>query len=321
MRKLFWGCAAAGLATLGLLHAGQYTMHHPDSVMCRCAIGVYHACANIVPVCQVGVVIADCTANGMVCAGEDELAELPDDPAPIEIASPCPVEPEKAPLLLVSDPNRGRLPGKIVIAEGDEPPMAIEDRLAPEPNLERCVQQIEVQWMNENGGQDVTRSFWKTPTEAVRQMPYCTDGDATAAPMPYAEQPDAAPRKRDLPKIWNPFPAKGTEVGGHEESELNPNGSDCREDPLAPLQIPGCLHPRLRQETNQVTPSGAEPSGEEPSVPSQPEKKKSKRAEPPKAKRTFDESKLLPFAAPIKLDTMEFRPSDWGINDRPMPPF
>jgi hypothetical protein len=200
--------------------------------------------------------------------------------------------------------------------------MAIEGRLAPEPNLERCVERIEVQWMSDDAGQVVKGSFWKTPTEAVRQMPYCKDdSNANARSMPYAEEQDAAPRKHETPKIWNSFPPKGTEVGGHEESELNPNGSDCREDPLAPLQIPGHIHPSRVEGSIDVTPSGTESGGEEQAVPPMPEKKKSKRAEPPKAKRTLDESKLLPFAAPIKLDTMEFRPSDWGKNDRPMPPF
>jgi hypothetical protein len=46
-----------------------------------------------------------------------------------------------------------------------------------------------------------------------------------------------------------------------------------------------------------------------------------KRANPPKSRKSFDESKLLPFAAPIKLDTMEFRPSDWGKDDVALPPF
>jgi hypothetical protein len=318
MRKFYWGCAAAGLATLGLLHAGHYTMHHPDSLTCRCATGVYHACAKFGPFCQVGVVVADCTANGAVCAAEDELLELPDDPEPIDLTGPCPVEPEKAPLIFVSDPNRGRLPGKIIIEEGDEPPMAVDGRLAPEPNLERCVERIEVQWMSEDAGQVVPGSFWKTPTEAVRQMPYCIDdGDVTASSMPYADEPDASPRKREQPKIWNPFPPKNTEVGGQEESELNPNGSDCREDPSSPLQLPGGPTPRLMCPPSKEL----DRTPEKPATPPAPDKKKNKREEPPKAKRTFDESKLLPFAAPIKLDTMEFRPSDWGKNDRPMPPF
>jgi hypothetical protein len=150
-------------------------------------------------------------------------------------------------------------------------------------------------------------------------MSFCADDNDCSAPtMPYADEPDAAPRKRPEPRIWNPFPPKGTEVGGHEESELSPHGNDCREDAAASQQIPGCLNPV----TKCPAPDKAAPSGEEQTEPSSPpEKKKAKRAEPPKSKRTLDESKLTPFAAPVQLDTMEFRPSDWGKNDVPLPPF
>lgn len=149
-------------------------------------------------------------------------------------------------------------------------------------------------------------------------MPYCTDDDdSVRPPMPYSDEAEITPRKPSPPRIWNPFPPKGTEVGGGDEPELNPNGNDCREDPSAMLQVPA--GPSSTGCAGKKAPPAA--GGEEPSELPPMDKKKSKRAEPPKTKRTFDESKLLPFAAPVKLDTMEFRPSDWGKNDVPLPPF
>jgi hypothetical protein len=60
---------------------------------------------------------------------------------------------------------------------------------------------------------------------------------------------------------------------------------------------------------------------EEASERREPQNKKSRPIEGPKAKRFFDPAKLQPFAAPVKLDTMEFRPSDWGKHDVAVPPF
>jgi hypothetical protein len=108
---------------------------------------------------------------------------------------------------------------------------------------------------------------------------------------------------------------KGTEVGG-DEKELSPIGNDCREDPSIPLQLPGCLNPKLRE--SKKVPMSAD---EEASEPREPQNKKSRPIEGPRAKRFFDPAKLQPFAAPVKLDTMEFRPSDWGKHDVAVPPF
>jgi hypothetical protein len=206
--------------------------------------------------------------------------------------------------------NRGRLPGKIIIDESKEPP------LAPEPNLDRVVQRIEAQWKSDDtgAGTEVTTTFWQTTSEYVRQMPCC--GDEEEAPvMPPADDPDLAPRKNVPQRIWFPFMPKGTEVGG-DEKELSPNGNDCREDPTNSLQLPGCLNPKIR-ESKKVPVEVGEEASEPPVL----QKKQFRPIEAPKTKRSLDGSKLTPFAAPVKLDTMEFRPSDWGRRDVALPPF
>jgi hypothetical protein len=60
---------------------------------------------------------------------------------------------------------------------------------------------------------------------------------------------------------------------------------------------------------------------EEASERREPQNKKSRPIEGPRANRFFDPAKLQPFAAPVKLDTLEFRPSDWGKHDVAVPPF
>jgi hypothetical protein len=193
--------------------------------------------------------------------------------------------------------------------------MVLADRLAPEPNLCQFVAWIEAQWKSDDAapGMDVTTAFWQTSGEYARQMPYCAeDGDAVHT-MPLADDLEPTPRKKEPRRIWNPFPPKGTEVGGREEIELSPNGNDCREDPAKSMQLPGCLNPTCRESKKVPSTDGEEPS-ELPEI-------KSRNIEQSKPKKGFDESKLQPFAAPIKLDTMEFRPSDWGRRDVALPPF
>lgn len=320
MRKLCWGCAAVGLAALGLWQAAGFACRHPDTIVARCLVGAYQASVYFSPIYHAGAFLVDRAADARDIDPADAI-DIPDDPEPVLVGDPGPLEPQQAAELGGEfGLNRGRLPGKIVIEEGEEPPMALpEGRIPPEPNPEQFVERIEVQWTSDaaGSGAEIATAFWQTPDVGARQMPYCLDeDDLSTHAMPYADESDAAPRKRPEPRIWNPFPPRSTEVGGHEESGLSPHGNDCREDPAASQQIPGCLNLRLKCPATEK----ATPGGEEQSEPP-PEKKKSKRAEPPKAKRTLDESKLTPWAAPVKLDTMEFRPSDWGKNDVPLPPF
>jgi hypothetical protein len=324
MRKLYWGCVAAVLTALGLWQTADYVRDHADSILVPCVTGFMHAGLGFNSVFGTGSA-SDTNA--------EEAVEIPSDPEPVADAEfPCPLGHDrtgKSGLFVVGggfhmyseeqasceDNRRGRLPGKIVIEDSEEPPLAMPERLASEPNLDRFVARIEAQWKNDDtvAATEVTTAFWKTTGEYVRQMPFCADDDNTPV-MPPAADPELTPRKKEPPRIWFPFMPKGTEVGG--DKELSPNGNDCREDPSIPLQLPGCLAPAMR-ESKKVPVT----SGEETSEPAEPQNKETRPIEGPKTNRRFDESKLQPFAAPVKLDTMEFRPSDWGKRDVAVPPF
>ena len=328
MRMIYWSCAAAGLAALGLWFTASYATNHPDSVAACCIKGVCHAGLSFFQgsIFNAGSEsISDCNA--------DNAVEIPLDPEPVADATiGLPLGNDRVgkgggyygggefvmlqeAMRTPQNSQRGRLPGKIIIDDGEEPPLATPERLTAEPNLDRFVQRIEAQWKSDDaaGGTNVTTAFWQTTTEYVRPMPYCDD-DVPPVMLP-ADDPDLTPRKKEPPRIWFPFMPKGTEVGG-DEKELSPNGNDCREDPSIPFQLPGCLNPKIR-ESKKVPMSG----GEESSEPPEPQIKKSRNIEGPQKRRFFDPAKLQPFADPVKLDTMEFRPSDWGKRDVAVPPF
>jgi hypothetical protein len=291
---LYWGCAAAGFVVLGLWMTAGYALHHPDSVAACCFKGVYHAGLGL---CSSSILRAG--AGSMSGCDEDEVVEIPLDPEPVDeirlLVNGCDLDKTAdvaTQTASLESERRGRLPGKIIIDDGEEPPLASLDRLASEPNLDRFVAKIEAQWKSDDAadGTNVTAAFWQTTTEYVRPMPYCQDDDRSG--MPPAADPDLAPRKKEPPRIWFPFMPKGTEVGG-DEKELSPNGNDCREDPSIPLQLPGCLNPKLRE--SKKVPMSVEEGA---SKPQEPQNKQSRPIEGPKAKRFFDPAKLQPFAAP-----------------------
>src|SRR5262249_47233847 len=157
----------------------------------------------------------------------DDAVEIPLDPEPIAL-EPCSASSEDVDAFGTHwderrgtqfDVKRGRLPGKIIVDDGEEPPMALPSPLAPEPDLDRFVQCIEEKWKCEDvaSATNVTPAFWQTTAEYVRPMPYCDDDVPV---MPPVDDPDLSPRKKEPPRIWFPFLPKGTEVGG-DEKELS----------------------------------------------------------------------------------------------------
>jgi hypothetical protein len=344
MRKLYRGCAALAVAAGGLFYgAAEYTFRHPDSLIGRCVVGAYQLTTTFGPLFHTGaVLIAKASASPSAAKAEDELCSIPDDPEPVAISEPepCPAEQDHAiQAAVVFDPNRGRLPGKIVIDEGEEPPMINEDD--PVAGLtSRAIEAIgrrldgvdspNPQTEAERAGGNfipiglaMHESIAEMPVAIdSRQMPYCEDDEKEDRAMPYAEDIEDAKVERASYETWDLILPKGTEVGGHEESETKSLGNDCREDPSVPLQIPGCPYSCHRD--GLVCPhTGKSPAdGEEPGkLPPIKKKKKSKPIEPEKLKKSFDDLRGLQKSKCPAVDTMEFRPSDWGRDDVALPPF
>jgi hypothetical protein len=320
MRKRYWLCAI-GLVALGLIHAAsEYTFRHPDTALGRSVVGAYQISMHFGPLYHAGThLFAHASSASSDSFAEDELSEIPDEPEPVALAEaePSTENAELQPADVVSDPNRGRLPGKIIIDEGEEPPMAgYKDRLSPEPNLERIVERMEIQWHKDDEAAglkcDPLVPVQGTADATMRQMPMCEDDEPQTRAMPFAEQQEETVIRRAIFKVWNPFPPRGTEVGGEEESELNSPGNNLRENPSGSLEHPGCP-------AGTACPKKEAPTGEEPSefVP----ERKSKNSKKTESRKFLEDPKILPSAGRPQVDTMEFRPSDWGKDDVPLPPF
>lgn len=312
MRKFTWSCAAVAVAAGGFTFGtAEYTRRHPESLVGRCVTAAVRMTSSFGPVFRTGGYLVGTLANATTGNSVDEeICEIPDDPEPIVIAEPevCPVKEPLAPVTAFADPNRGRLPGKIVIDEGDEPPLAKGDDLLA-GLTDRAVEALGKQL----GG--MTEIVQTSITTESRWMPYCLDEDNPPRIMPRADDAEDLEVKPPANPIWNSFLPKGTEVGGNEESEPRQLSNDCREDPSASLQIPGCPYPASQKCPKQDT------GGEEPSE-MPPVKKKSKRSEPDKVmKKSYDDARRYPDLMHPAIDTMEFRQSDWGRDDVPLPPF
>src|SRR5262249_54950899 len=168
MRKLCWGCMAAGLVALGLIQAANYACRHPDSVIARCAAGAYYAGMYLVPINY----FRSSTGGN----NAEEAIDIPADPEPIADES-YPVESATIDAIRdaetirdydssgsgrlvaewpVSHPenkDRGRLPGKIVIEDCEDLPKPMPvGPISPEPNLDRFVERVEAQWMADDAG-------------------------------------------------------------------------------------------------------------------------------------------------------------------------
>jgi hypothetical protein len=331
MRKLTWSCAAVAVAASGFVFGtAEYTYRHPDSLLGRCVTAAFRMTSSFGPVFRTGAYVVG-TVAGTASDADEDICEIPEEPEPVLIAEPevCPVEQPLAPVAAFADPNRGRLPGKIVIDEGDEPPLAeapskaiyeveaVSRRLDGAHSVpdfcsgltDRALAAVSQQFDSANG------IVQASVTVETRKMPYCLEDDTPSRVMPCADDSEDLEAKPPANPIWNLFLPKGTEVGGDEESIAGPLSNNCREDPSAPLQIPGCPYPASKKCPKQ------EAGGEEPSE-MPPVKKKSKQSEPDKVmKKSYDDARRYPDLMHPAIDTMEFRPSDWGHDDVPLPPF
>jgi hypothetical protein len=333
MRKLFWGCAALAVAVCVLIYgAAQFAFRHPDSLVGRCVTAAFRMTSSFGPVFRTGGYLVSEIAGGTAGSDADEeICDIPDEPEPVVVAEPpsCPVEEPVSPIAAAVDPNRGRLPGKIIIDEGDEPPLAdlhasppydleaigrrLDGVLAPGlPSLCEGLTDRAIAAMSQQFG-SATEIVQASVAVAHRPMPYCMDEERAPRIMPRVEDPEDLEVKPPVNPIWNSFLPKGTEVGSDEESEPGKLGTDCREDPSAPVQIPGCPYPASKKCLKPAA------GGEEPSE--MPPAKKSKRAEPDKVKKSYDDARRSPDLMHPAIDTMEFRPSDWGRDDVALPPF
>jgi hypothetical protein len=304
MRKLFWCCSAAGVLALGSLFAAAYYAYcEPDSAVGLCITTAANASVAVQPVSGLVSMVARASyhvINPQETAAASNEECIPEDPKPVA-AEPVEivrvekrgldVEPEAPP---------------IVIPEEDPMPQEHEEWIVPAT--------IEISDLP-NGPDSVCPMV----------MPYCSDGDEQAASkpvMPSTEDDDKKPATASEDSEDGEFKAwmklfEGTDQAGKKKDgpaeELPPPTEEpsaepkCQEDSHIHEQYPGCpctTCPYTGKSYPSCAPakkSGKEESSEEPVHHHR------------SLKRSGKDEDIRPRTEGV--DTMEYRPSDGGLNE------
>jgi hypothetical protein len=306
MRKLFWCCSAAGgLAIGGLFSTAYLACRYPDSIVGRGLSAAASTSIVMQPVTGFATMVAKIahqTANPQETACTPGSTEecVPDDPQPIE------AEPAKNGVLEFSAAEAKGDPAPIVINEDDPMPRVNEVEALPST--------IELAGAPKEQAGNACPMF----------MPYCTDEDEPAAKpkMPYAEGEhkkqagDSEESDDSAIKAWMKLlGAEGQESKSPPTEEELPAPTEepqaepkCQEDSHLHEHYSGCPHttcPYTGKSYPSCAPSrksGQEEVSEEPPAPPTHHHKK-----------THKGKEKTP--SPAGVDTMEYRPSDGGLNE------
>jgi hypothetical protein len=302
MRKLLWCCSAAGILAAGGLFAAMYfACRCPDSTIGRFVYTAATVTFTLHPVRGLASLVDSAHRNAALSS---DMAGSIEECIP---ADPQPIEPEQADENNVAKDEElpPPEPAAIVIPE-DEPMPRIDVAEAPPSTIDITGFQ----------GQEMS------DRSCPMVMPYCVDDDE---PMPQPRMPYADAGKKqadgseasedDAFKAWMKLFDEGSkETKGTDAEELPPpqeepkSDSKCEEDIHRHEQYPGCPHVTCPY-TGKSYPArapmkkrGKEESSEEPDG--------SKR---PGAKEGTPRTQ--------GVDTMEYRPSDGGLNEYGRGPF
>jgi hypothetical protein len=306
MRKLLWCCSAAGVLAAGSLFAAVYfACRCPDSTLGRFVYTAATVTYTLQPVRGLASMVEranEATVAMTPAASAGSVEEcIPADPQPIE-PEPASTAVAAVDEMPVEKPEPE--PAPIVIHE-DEPMPRAEVVEAPPSTIDIAGLQ----------GQEMPDSA------CPMVMPYCVDDDELAPrpSMPYADadkkQADGSePSEDDAFKAWMKLfdeSGKGEKTPAGEElpapHEEPGSASKCEEDIHRHEQYPGCPYVTCPY-TGKSYPSrapmkkaGKEESSEEPPVPAHtPRQGRGGKDERPRTQG---------------VDTMEYRPSDGGLNE------
>ena len=312
MRKLLWGCAAAGAAAVcGAFWTAAFVSQNPDSCLGRCACAVCPAAVN-----NPGTAGANGTAEG------DDL--VPADP--VEVDDPPPV------------PTPGSHVPPEVAALMAPPPIVIHDDLRDEEDLNAAAGpygRTESSAVANVGAAappstvdiaGLTRSVDDEPKapSGPPAMPYCREEDDSAPVMPYCvdDEPASAVsfNQEDSGKVstaaYRPFDAGAFWMGFFSgPSHMFGAAGRCEEDAHYPQQYSGCPYtgasdptPAPAAHTDANLKPASFPGAGEPAAPPAP--KADKQADPTGLFINPRRPKMSGAAEP-RSDTMEMRPGDW----------
>jgi hypothetical protein len=286
MRKVFWCCTAAAIVAAGSVYlAAKHIDRNPGEVLASLIGG--------------GVASGSCPATP---SGEPMPADpTPADPAPhTAVPLPCPRE------VVVSTGDK--LGTEIAVEEGAGPMTScVESHMAGEEMPPASMATID---MSGSSACEGSAPMASCPTV----MPYCPDEKATSRRMPYADEEECEESADDMAG-WLEMAEQV--ISGVAEAVLSDafSGTDGEEMPQ-PYKCPEEEYHRQHSEycpyTGRSYPSTYVPC---PAVPDPEEQKtdegEQKPKDAPKMKSSRKEQELPP---PLTdLDTMEFRPSDAGL--------
>jgi hypothetical protein len=304
MRKLLWCCSAAGVLALGgMFSATYYGYCHPDSTAGRCLITAANSSIAMQPISSLASVVARASHEAM---NPHETAPVGGNEECIP-ADPQPVAPEAIEILGAQEPGSDiHADGAPIVIHEDEPfPPDVE------PQVPATVDITGLQ--NGPGAPDHVCPL---------VMPYCTDDDeqpAVKPVMPLAQDDEKTPATEESEdkgfKEWMKlYEGTGKESKSSPVEELpapqeQPQSEPkCQEDIHIHEHYSGCPHTTCPYTGKSY-----------PSCPSTTKPGKEESSEAPALHKTKKHS----FKGKSKdscphtegVDTMEYRPSDGGLNE------
>jgi hypothetical protein len=333
MRKVFWCCAATAVAWAGVAYlSADYACRHPFSLLGRSIVLAYNVGMSGGEIFRV---TSDVITRARQAVADDpskpyeehSLSCVPPDPMPVheQNAAPCPATPKED----VIDTTQGRLPGKIVINEEQEPPAAIiaAAPIVPpadvDPFVVPPISAPLVQGMIDDDH---------------RTMPYCSDDDPPPPEImpPCMDDNETKEHGSCWTDFWSWFfpmaDAETTTTGGNEDSEMikdyygvssgHARVPALQEDPSIDTQYPGCPHSDCHERVVCPYTGKSYPVDNVMPTPEKPkQKKKKQKPEPKHSSNTTQDYRWWWGPIHPELDTMEFRPTDWKQDDVQLPPF
>jgi hypothetical protein len=318
MRKLITYAAAlvAGGAA-SVYAAGVYADYHPDSFVNRCLASIYSV-AIFDPSAGLAQTVG-AISGGAADQGSEEYA-TPAAPVAVKEGDAEEADAHQPPAIKFEDiatPAKNRLPGTIVVGEGNQPSGADNASEADPCDVPPHVRALMEGLRRVEAGKDfgVDECEPKAPF-----MPYCEDDEPAPAFMPPAElEPDEVAELREVLKRnlhWTTVFDKSASVN-----------SDCKEDPAYPHRYPGCpdCGPCLKggacgqsekADKMKVTPG----KSKFPYVPFEAEEQE---MDAPMKRVPSSSKDLLRSQSNFgpRIDTTECRPTDLGFDDVGSGPF
>jgi hypothetical protein len=305
MRKLLWCCSVAGLLALGgMFSVSYYGYCNPDSMVGHCVITAASTSIALQPVSSVVAMVARASQHAM--NGQETAAAVGGNEECIP-EEPQPVAPEEIDIQAVREAGNDVQPeaAPIVIHEEEPLPQEVQPQVPATVDIAGL-----------SNGPDVPDNV------CPLVMPYCSDDEAEQPAvkpvMPLAQDDEQKPAVeesedqgfKEWMKLFEEKESKSSPAEAlpapREEPQAEPK---CQEDTHLHEHYSGCPHVTCPYTGKSyptcppATKSGKEESSEEPAIHHRVRKHSLKEKSKDSCPHTDG------------VDTMEYRPSDGGLNE------